>query len=82
MAVHTQIPLALFAARIGAIEDAVMLFFQMRYTFTKTCTIFETLTTKSPILVQKKMTTKIHPSTTVIKNPSKKQHVKKLCPQK
>ena len=52
------------------------------YTFTKRVPFLETLTTKSPILVQKKMTTKIHPSATVIKKPSKKQHVKNLCPQK
>ena len=51
------------------------------YTFTKRVPFLETLTTKSPILVQKKMTTKIHPSTTVIKNPSKKQHVKSYVPR-
>ena len=57
------------------------------YTFTKRVPFFETLTTKSPILVREKtapiqaqMTTKIHTSATVIKNPSKQQHVKSYAP--
>ena len=37
MAVHAQIPFALFAARVGTIEDAVMLLFQMRRTFQGHC---------------------------------------------
>ena len=54
-----------------------------------TCTIFETLTKKSRILVRRKtapsraqITTKIYPSATVNKNLSKKQHIKKFCPYK
>jgi hypothetical protein len=54
-----------------------------------TCTILETLTKKSLILVRRKtapsraqITTKIYLSATVNKNLSKKQHIKKLCPYK